>query len=362
MTEALTKEQAAEFNDLIGLNDLESLALIGLSKNAGKTTCLNHIITAWQVSGQTRPLALTSIGRDGEKEDILSGRAKPRIYIPTGTFIAVAEGALQRSDALLEILELTNIRTAFGEVVICRALSNGYVELAGPSTTDELAVISDKLRNIEPECLFIIDGALSRRSQARSGLSEAVILAVSAASSAVPEVLAEKTAFALDLLQTSQITGSKRTELLKSISEKPTARGIIFNHEEERTEVVSIFLPSLVGFGQEISRELHKNSYLLFLHGAITDQLITELLKESNFSDLRLVVQDGTRLFIKPETLRKLHNRKIKLAVLDALDVRLVCLNPTRSNGHLSDPEPLLRALRQKITNIPVVDLGPSNW
>ena len=89
---------------LTGLQDLQSLAIIGLSKNAGKTTCLNHIIAAWQESGQTRPLALTSVGRDGELEDILSGNPKPRIYVPMGTLIASADGALQHSDALLEIL------------------------------------------------------------------------------------------------------------------------------------------------------------------------------------------------------------------------------------------------------------------
>ena len=182
--------------DLAKLEDLQSLALIGMSKNAGKTTCLNHIIAAWEISGQRRPLALTSIGRDGETEDILSGRAKPRIYIPAGTLIASAESTLQRSDALLEILELSNVRTAVGEVVVCRALSDGYVELAGPSTSEDISAISDLLIKHEPDCFFIIDGALSRRSQAGSGISEAAILAVSAGTSSNPEILAEKTTFA----------------------------------------------------------------------------------------------------------------------------------------------------------------------
>jgi hypothetical protein len=59
--------------------------------------------------------------------------------------------------------------------------------------------------------------------------------------------------------------------------------------------------------------------------------------------------------------MHKLQSRKIDLAVLEALDVRLVCLNPTRANGQLLNPEPFLEALRLKITNIPVVDLGPAN-
>ncbi len=357
----MTKEVSKVLLDLTGLEELQSLALIGLSKNAGKTTCLNHLINAWQASGQKRPLALTSIGRDGEKEDIVSGRAKPRIYIPAGTLIASAEGALLRSDALLEILELTNLRTAFGEVIICRALSDGYVELAGPSASEEMEVISALLRKHEPNSLFIIDGALSRRSQAGSDVIEEVILAVSAATSSVPEILAEKTAFALDLLQTPPISGPDRRKLIAATNQSPSARAILFRHPKDQFEVIALELPSLVGSGQDISKELQKRVSLLYLRGAVTDLVINDLHKDPHFSNLKLVVEDGTRVFIKPETMRKLQTRKIELLVLNPLDVRLVCLNPSRPNGQLLDPKPLLAALRQKITNIPVVDLGPNN-
>ena len=95
--DAVAATKGIELLQLTGLQDLESLAIIGLSKNAGKTTCLNHIIAAWQETSQLRPLALTSVGRDGELEDILSGNPKPRIYVQTGTLIASAEGALLRS-------------------------------------------------------------------------------------------------------------------------------------------------------------------------------------------------------------------------------------------------------------------------
>ena len=111
--DAVAATKGIELLQLTGLQDLESLAIIGLSKNAGKTTCLNHIIAAWQETSQLRPLALTSVGRDGELEDILSGNPKPRIYVQTGTLIASAEGALLRSDALGS-WKLSNIRTALG--------------------------------------------------------------------------------------------------------------------------------------------------------------------------------------------------------------------------------------------------------
>jgi hypothetical protein len=343
--------------DYVKLEDLQSLALIGMSKNAGKTTCLNHIISAWIETEQKRPLALTSIGRDGESEDVVSGREKPRIYIPAGTLIATAEGALSRSDTLLDILDFSKVRTAFGEVVICRALSDGYVELAGPSASEEVAIIADLIRKHAPDALFIIDGALSRKSQAGSGNSEAVILAVSAGTSAAPAILADKAAFALRLLRTPPITGMKRDELALAIQNNPQARVVVLGDLSCKT----LSLPNLVGFGKDVAKQLDETSNTLFLRGALTEMLLKELLKAEYFRNLCLVVEDGTRLFINSDSYRKLSALNVELAALDPLEVRLVYLNPTTSSGHLQDSAPLLEALREKINDIPVLDLGPAN-
>lgn len=345
---------------IAGLEDLQSLAIIGLSKNAGKTTCLNHIIAAWQESEQKRPLALTSIGRDGESEDILSGYEKPRIYVSAGTLIASAESALQRSDTLLEILDLSGIRTAFGEVVLCRALSDGYVELAGPSVAEEISVIENLIRLHEPECLFIIDGALSRKSQAGSGMSEAVILCVSAESSTDPATLAELTDFALTLLQTKTLQPEPASSFMDLISKLPGHRGFVLDGKDNAWRSSTLKTPSLVGHGKDIAELLKPDTSFLFLKGAVTDQIVRELLAEPMFTELTLVVEDGTRFFLSPDCLFKLHDRKVDLAVLNPLDVRLVCLNPTCSNGICLEPDEALNQLRDRLT-IPVVDLGPRN-
>lgn len=352
----LVVKPGIELFRLTGLQDLQSLAIIGLSKNAGKTTCLNHLIAAWQASGQTRVLGLTSIGRDGEPRDILTDRPKPRIYIPAGTLIASAQGALQRSDALLEVLELSNIRTSLGEVVICRALSDGYVELAGPGSAEEIGCIADLLRNHEPDCLFIIDGALSRRSQAGAGISEAVIVAVSADTSSSPEQLAEKTDFALKILQTPSLNQKDKDLLLETCQCNPQTRVVIVVGEER---TVTMEIPSLVGHGKELAKKLVPGTRLLYLQGAITDQVLSELLKEAHFSRLTLVADDGTRILLKPEVVQKLRACDIDLAVLTPIDVRMVCLNPTRSNGLKLDSATMLEKMRS-LLSIPVVDLGPA--
>lgn len=349
--------EKAELLDRAGLKNLQTLAIIGTSKNAGKTTCLNHIIAAWHDAHITRPLALTSIGRDGEDEDVVSGRAKPRIYVNTGTLLATAEAALQRSDALLDVIDLSGVRTAFGEIVICRALSDGYVELAGPSTASDLDAIARLCRKHAPDCLYIIDGALSRRSQAGGGITTDIILATSGETSAIPEELAAHVKHTLDLLSLPQVEKDRKQALFKAMQEEPSAR--IFCMSQDLNAIESLQLPTLLGHALDISTLIGKETQTLVLRGAITDSVIHELLKEPNFQQLTLVAEDGTRLFINEKTLKQLKTRKINLAVLHPLDVRMICLNPSRSDGAPVDGIALQAAL-QTISDIPVFDLGPA--
>ena len=350
-------QKKAELLDLAGLKNLQTLAIIGTSKNAGKTTCLNHIIAAWHDAGVLRPLALTSIGRDGEDEDVVSGRAKPRIYIHAGTILATAEATLQRGDALLDVLELSGVRTAFGEIVICRALSDGYIELAGPSTAGDLEAIGKLCRRYAPDCLYIVDGALSRRSQAGGGITADIILATSGETSAIPEELAEHVNHTLALLSLPQVEPGQRHALHQAMKSEPLAR--VFSISPKLATIESLQLPTLLGHALEISVLINKDTLFLLLRGAITDAVIHELLKETNFKDLTLVAEDGTRLFINQKSLLQLKTRKINLAVLHPLAVRLICLNPSRSDGAPVDGVAMQTAL-QSISDIPVFDLGPA--
>jgi len=260
----------------------------------------------------------------------------------------------------LKILELSKIRTALGEVIVCRALSDGYVEFAGPSAAEDIGTIENLMRQHEPKCLFIIDGALSRRSQAGSGISEAAILCVSAESSADPEALADLTHFALNSLQTRALPQATANLFAEAIKSHPKNRTIMLNGERLNLHVSTLDTPALVGYGKDIANALQPDTHFLYLRGAVTDQVLQELLSEAHFANLTLVVEDGTRLFIKPSSLQKLRDRKVEIAVLNPMDVRVVCFNPTRADGQCLDSQPYLAEMRKKLP-IPVVDLGPKN-
>ncbi len=69
--------------DIIAGSGSRSLAVVGLVKNAGKTTVVNALM-----ANCDHLFGLTSLGLDGERTDHLTGLAKPSITPPAGTLVA----------------------------------------------------------------------------------------------------------------------------------------------------------------------------------------------------------------------------------------------------------------------------------
>ncbi|MDD4324267.1 MAG: hypothetical protein PHR37_05500, partial [Eubacteriales bacterium] len=313
----MKKPSASELIALGGLDKLRSLAIIGLSKNAGKTTSLNHLIRAWTEEEKERPLALTSVGRDGESEDIVSGICKPRVYLPKGHLLATSVASLRKCDALLDIRELSGIRSAVGEIVIGRTLSDGFVELAGPSLASELKLCETLLRAEEPDCLFIVDGALSRRSPAGGGVTEAVVLAVSYGQSASAATLLERAKHAVKLLTLPAVEAVDGETISSAISEDDNLRALTLEEDSVQPRVLTA--ESLLGEAGRIRDFYRVSDRLLFLRGAVTEVLIAEILKLANTEQLQLVVEDGSRLFIGRNSMKRLETSGIELKVLHPL-------------------------------------------
>lgn len=86
-------------------------------------------------------LGLTSIGRDGESTDVVTGTEKPGIFVREGTLIATARICCGWGHHAGDHGDHRHPHAA-GEVVIFRARSDGNVQLAGPSITTQLKEVS----------------------------------------------------------------------------------------------------------------------------------------------------------------------------------------------------------------------------
>ena len=292
-----------------------TIAITGVAKNVGKTTALNQLIKEFEgqpIKGFEGHLALTSIGLDGEEIDNATQTPKPRIFVSPGTIIATAQQLLtQRKnppcDITKEILAATNIQTPLGQVVIARALSSGYVQLAGPSSVQQLLGLIDNFNELGA-AKIIIDGAAGRKSLAAPHIAQATLLCTGASAAGSMEQIAEITSHTVKLMQ------------LQKIKTDPSSN----NH--------------------------------IHIKGAVTNAILMQLITSGKAHNKTIVAENATKLLIDPKTLNKLALCNGRLAVEDAINLVAVAINPTTPYGQGFCPRLFLDTM-QKVLNVPVFDV-----
>lgn len=326
-----------------------SISIIGMAKNVGKTTTLNYIIEKlWN----RYTLGITSIGRDGESEDVVTKTSKPKIYIQRGTYVATAKACLFHSDITREILETTGINTPMGEVIIIKALSDGYIDLAGPSINTELKLICEKLKKYGSD-LVIADGALSRKTFASPHVTKGTILCTGAALSGNIEKVVESTKHTIDLLRTKELKDKGIKKQFLSLIEDSKLTFIRKNGDYKKIE-----LDTILGGAKIICDELmdEATKYVL-IKGILIDQTLDTIMKTTDLYKGRVfIVEDGTKLFISKEMKYKFEKRGGEIRVLNPIHLIGVSINPTSPYGYSFNNE-LFMDLLAKGIDLPIFNV-----
>jgi hypothetical protein len=317
-----------------------------------KTTTLNYIIN--NLEGYK--LGLTSIGRDGEKYDVITQLPKPRIYIKRGTIIATARQSYEASEVKMEILKKTEFSTPLGEILILKALSNGLIELAGPSINSEVKQVCDDL--LELECdLVLIDGAFDRHSYASPSISQATILSTGASVSRDFKEVIQITKHTFNLLTLEREENERVIKLAKEIIISAKV-GIISRDFSTK----KLKLPTALDSIEEILPHLDDKSNFLVIDGAITDHFLEEFMKKSDiYKNIKVLVSDATKLFLSKETFAKFSKKGGVIKVINSIKIIMITINPTSPLGYEFDKSNFLNKLK-KVLVVPIYDLGPSEY
>ena len=285
------------------LSRYKIISLIGMSKNAGKTTVLNYLLNHYKRSSLT--VAITSIGRDGEDIDIATGTTKPKIYVPSGSIIATAEVLLGLSDITYEVLEVTDFNTPMGRIIIVRARSAGFVQIGGASISCRLSEILKILQTFNVNKV-LIDGAISRKSTSNPLLAEAVVLCVGASlSNDMGEVIC-KTKHAVSMLMLPKA--------------KPEARNISIN-------------------------------------GALTDSKINSLLYSGeNLDGTQIICEDPSKVLISKSIYEKLITRSAILSAENPANLVAIAVNPVSVRGYGFPKDVFLQRMAEEV-RLPVFDV-----
>ena len=328
---------------LVSRSGKKRIAVAGLAKNTGKTTTLNVLIREAENAGET--LLLASFGRDGEYRDALTEHRKPAIHIPGGSLFATVEGyagPVSRRETMAE----TDIRTPLGPVGLFRAAPGGAeAELVGLNRVSLLSRIAAAAG--DSFSLFLIDGALDRKSFAVPELADAVILATGAALGGSESEVAAYTARELE-----KLTLPGPSHCIPSGTPYPD-EGLLWKEGEFQS------LPEVKWLNGEIPPVMHKLRYndAVWLPRALGEPLAQALLDLPAGVSFELVVKDGTRIFISHQSLMRLESRGILLRTDRSLPILAVTINPWTPDGPVLDSRRLQASVKRRIPNIPVLNI-----
>jgi len=315
------------------------VTVIGLCKNAGKTTVLRQLLSEFE----EEPLALTSVGRDGESTDLVTGTEKPSLYIKSGDLFATAHGMLPLCDVTCSVEALTGIMTPLGEVAVFRALSDGFVQLAGPSAVGQLPALTQLFFELGASRV-LVDGAAGRKSLATAGVSGCTILCAGASFDRDMAAVAAETAHICSLFR---LQPPPSPTLRRALGSSPH-RFALFTPEGE-----PLPLPT-DDTGTPLWQKLPRTPCALWVGGAVANTTVKALSRRD--TPLTLITENPTHILADRDQIAAFMQAGGTLAVRQPLKLAAVCANPCSAYGwHFPAPS-FSRALQSAIS-LPVINV-----
>ena len=328
------------------INDIlryDSLSIVGLEKNTGKTECLKYVLDRLPV--QTKRIAVTSIGIDGETVDQVTRTQKPEIVLREGMYFGTSEAHYRQRRLVSELIDVSDENTSLGRVVTAKALTGGKILLSGPSSASGLRRWMQEMHRFDID-LVVIDGALSRMSSASPAVSQSMILATGAAYSANIATLVSKTAHVVDLINLDLTSQGNIARLM------PLEKGLWFIDKDGALNNLDL----MTSLSRDIRFDGMENCETLYVAGALVDGFLEKVRKNKSLKQVELVVRDFTKIFVTPQQFRLFIKAGGRIRVLQKSKLIAVTVNPTSPSGYVLDSDTLCAKLSEAI-GLPVYDL-----
>ncbi|HXM87143.1 MAG TPA: hypothetical protein VN889_05880 [Solirubrobacteraceae bacterium] len=285
-----------------------TLALVGLAKNTGKTVTLRAILAEHATAGRT--VGVTSIGRDGERHDVIDARIeKPSVELQAGDLVASTGALLRASGVEHERLEQTGVRTPLGEVVLARLLQ---------------------------------PGAIDRRAASSPAVADALVMATGAILAEQLDEVVARTSDAVDLVKLSraELDGEHVT----------VARALVLNAQPEQIAALL---------------RTHPRASAFVVDGALDERFLDGLLAargERAGRELRIVAADPTHVFLSRRGPRWYARQGIAIEVLRTIELKAITVNPIAPQSHSFDSRELRESIESAVSDVPVLDVLDASY
>lgn len=327
------------------------VSIVGMAKNAGKTVTLNQMIE--EMNQRNLCVGLTSIGRDGERQDIVTKTDKPMIYLKKNSIVATAEMLFNLSEVKMAVLEVTEHHTAMGRVIIGRTLNDGYVQIGGPSTNAAIRKVSEKMLEYGADYV-VVDGALDRTSSASPAITDACILSTGAVVSRDMMKTVEQTAYKVSLFNLPEVEDEAICELWEQAD--ALKRPILVKNSGEF--VVLEDVATALNAGRTIAKAIDDEVKMLIIPGALVTKTVMEIIHTTpHYKNFEWIIGDATKVFIDYKDWLYFMRVGVHIKVRRAIKLIALTINPYAPMGYYYDSGSFKQALEAKISQVPVLDV-----
>ncbi len=344
----------------IGSGKKKITVIAGLSKNAGKSTLLNWLIS--NCKGDL--LGVVTTGRDGESYDVMAeitgkeANFKPSIYVPGNALFVTGTDIIRKNSSSITIKEKLPYKAAGRNLWLVKADVPIETEILGPGSVTEQISIADRMLSYGAKHIFI-DGSFDRKAIALSPKVDNILIAVSPCAGNLERIqtqidelnlltscntisIPEEKALSKSKIVLNNSQGIKHIALIKSYSPpeiKVTPFSRLIGHENELLELLDKDKPDTI-----------------YLPTSVTENSFKIIAGKLFSSNLSVIIPHPLMLFLGIDSLAKLLPR---LKTIRKLSLKAISVNSFAADGNHLDCSLLRKTVRNR-TDLPVVDVMES--
>ncbi|MBM4403181.1 MAG: hypothetical protein FJ042_02155 [Candidatus Cloacimonetes bacterium] len=319
------------------------IAIVGICKNAGKTSVLNAILREYHAIGW----AVLSTGRDGEERDTVFGIRKPRVVVKAGTMMCLDTQELDRHGAGIRIFAKLPWKSGTRQLWLAEAILPLETEIIGPPEVSQQAECARLMLDLGAEKV-LIDGSIDRKSIALSPMVDALILVAGASYGNLKQLMAEL----------------ERVELLTRIpvalpSRSPRALNLEHICLLQNMHWRDTGLQSILGEEKGIAEKLREypDVVAVYIPGAVTERSISCLMGLLQNDGHILLLRHPYHLKIGKDEIERLLHRD-QLMALNPFRIKAIALNSRAVDGRHLDAMSLRTEINQRFTDTLVFDIS----
>ncbi len=310
-------------------------AIVGLSKNSGKTTFLNWLLSKSNIDN----CGIITTGRDGEELDLVSGNKKPKVLIPENFYYTTLSHEISQNSHFLEVIEKLPFFATGKPLWLVKTHAEIEAEIVGPASVKSQLDLAKHILEKGANHIFI-DGALDRKSIALSNDIDSLILVVSPVAGNLDTIINELNKIYL------------LTKIPLETHQNVASENICFWRENEIMELPFKFL-----FGNEkslLEKFAENNPDKVYFPGAITEKSFVKIIPV--LKNAKISIKHPLNLHLSDFQLKKLFELT-DVTTQIKFHLEGIAVNSYGVHGNSFDCNEMRTKIRNSFSEIPVTDI-----